>query len=116
MSCHWMRRALLALAPALALLLAACGSGTIESQLHPTRLVVFGDGMSDLGQTGTRYTVNDGSINIWTQEVANSYGLTLTTAAAGGTSFATGNARIIAKPDAAGNNATPTVKEQIDNY
>ena len=116
MSCHWMRRALLALAPALALLLAGCGSGTIESQLHPTRIVVFGDALSDLGQTGTRYTVNDGSINIWTQEVANNYGLTLTTAAAGGTSFATGNARITIKPDAAGNAATPTITEQIDRF
>jgi phospholipase/lecithinase/hemolysin len=111
-----MRRALLALAPALALLLAACGSGTIESQLHPTRLVVFGDAMSDVGQTGRRYTVNDGSINNWTQEVATTYGLTLTAAAAGGTSFAVGNARINTHPDAAGNNATPTIKEQIDNF
>jgi len=116
MSCHWMRRALLALAPALALLLAACGSGTIESQLHPTRMVVFGSALSDLGQTGSRYTVNDGTINIWTLQVANNYGLTLTTAAAGGTSFATGNARISTKPDAAGNTATPTIKEQIDAF
>lgn len=116
MSCHWMRRALLALAPVLALLLAACGSGTIESQLNPSRLVVFGDGMSDLGQTGTRYTVNDGSANIWTLQVASSFGVTLTTAAAGGTSYAIGNARINSKPDAAGNGATPTVKEQIDTF
>ena len=52
MSCHWMRRALLALASAAALLVAACGSGTIESQLQPSRIVVFGDGFSDLGQAG----------------------------------------------------------------
>jgi phospholipase/lecithinase/hemolysin len=111
-----MRRALLALAPALALLLAACGSGTIESQLTPTRILVFGDGLSDLGQTGSRYTVNDGTINVWTQQVALNYGLTLTTAAAGGTSFATGNARISVTPDAAGSNATPTVTQQIDAF
>jgi outer membrane lipase/esterase len=116
MSFHWMRRAVLALAPTLALLLAACGSGTIESQLTPTRLVVFGDGLSDVGQTGTRYTVNDGSVNVWTQEVAASYGLGLDNAVSGGTSFATGNARINTKPDAAGNSATPTVKEQIDAF
>jgi outer membrane lipase/esterase len=116
MSFHWMRRALLALAPAVLLLLGGCGSGTIESQLKPTRMVVFGDALSDLGQTGTRYTVNDGSISIWTEQVASSYGLVLTTAAAGGTSFATGNARINTKPDAAGNAATPTVKEQIDTF
>jgi outer membrane lipase/esterase len=116
MAFQWMRRAVLALTPALALLLAACGSGTIESQLTPTRLVVFGDGLSDLGQTGTRYTVNDGSVNIWTQELAVHYGLTLANAASGGTSYATGNARINTKPDAAGNSATPTVKEQIDAF
>jgi outer membrane lipase/esterase len=116
MSCHWMRRTLLALAAVLPLLLAACGSGTIESQLNPSRIVVFGDALSDLGQTGSRYTVNDGSNNIWTQQVAASYGLTLTTAAAGGTSYATGNARVNTKPDAAGNSATPTIKEQIDTF
>ena len=37
MSFHWMRRASLALASVAALLTAACGSGTIESQFHPTR-------------------------------------------------------------------------------
>ena len=116
MSFHWMRRAVLVLAPALALLLGACGSGTIESQLKPTRMVVFGDGLSDLGQTGTRYTVNDGSINIWTQQVAASFGVGLENAVSGGTSYATGNARINTKPDAAGNSATPTVKEQIDSF
>lgn len=116
MSSHWMRRALLALASVAALLTAACGSGTIESQLQPSRIVVFGDGLSDLGQTGPRYTVNDAGIDTWSQEVAISFGLTLATAAAGGTSWATGNARINSKPDAAGNSATPTVAEQIDAF
>src|SRR3954470_22750944 len=116
MSCHWMRRALLALVPASALLLSGCGSGTIESQLQPGRIVVFGDGMSDLGQTSNatvtqnaRYTVNDGSVNIWTQEVAVDFALTLATAASSGTSYATGNARINTHPDAAQNTLTPTV-------
>ena len=116
MSCTWMRRALLALVSVSALLIAACGSGTIESQLNPARIVVFGDGFSDLGQGGSRYTVNDGSINIWTQQVASSFGVALTTASSGGTSFATGNARINTEPDAAGNSATPTLKEQIDAF
>lgn len=116
MSCHWMRRALLALASASALLVAACGSGTIESQLQPSRVVAFGDGFSDLGQGGARYTVNDGSVNVWSQQVAASFGRSLTTAAAGGTSYATGNARISSKPDAAGNSATPTVTEQVDTF
>ncbi|HMA08319.1 MAG TPA: GDSL family lipase, partial [Ramlibacter sp.] len=102
MSFHWMRRAFLVLASGAALLTAGCGSGTIESQFHPARLVVFGTGISDLGQGGSRYTVNDGGANIWTQQVASSYGLPLTTAASGGLSFATGNVRIKNKPDAAG--------------
>lgn len=116
MASHWMRRGLLALASASALLLAACGSGSIESQLQPTRIVVFGDGFSDLGQTGKRYTVNDNGINMWTQEVAASFGIPLTPVAAGGTAYATLNARITTKPDAVGNTATPTVSEQIDTF
>ena len=116
MSCHWMRRALLALASASALLVAACGSGTIESQLQPTRIVAFGDGFSDVGQAGSRYTVNDGSVNVWSQQMAANFGLPLTAVSAGGTSYATGNVRIAAKPDAAGNGATPTVIEQVDQF
>lgn len=112
----WLRRALLWAATASALLLAACGSGSIESQLQPTRIVAFGDGMADLGQNGSRYTINDGSTNVWTAQLAARFGKTLTTASSGGTSYATGNARVVAKPDAAGNAATPTVKEQIDSF
>lgn len=116
MASHWMRRGLLALASASALLLAACGSGSIESQLEPARIVVFGDGFSDLGQTGKRYTVNDNGTNMWTQVVAASFGIPLTPAATGGTAYATLNARIAAKPDAVGSTATPTVAEQIDTF
>jgi phospholipase/lecithinase/hemolysin len=111
-----MRRALLALASASALLTVACGSGTIESQLQPSRLVVFGGGHSDMGQGGSKYTVNDGGLNIWSHHVARSFGIDLAPVVAGGTSFATGNARVSAKPDAAGNSATPTVTEQIDAF
>lgn len=111
MSCHWMRRALLALASASTLLLAACGSGTIESQLQPSRIVSFGDGMSALGATGSdRYTVNDGSVNTWTLELASRFGVPLAT------SYAAGNARVSSKPDAAGVAATLTVAEQIDAF
>jgi outer membrane lipase/esterase len=116
MSFNWMRRALLGAAAASALLLAACGSGSIESQLQPTRIVSFGDGFSDLGQTGSRNTVNDGAINIWSQQVAGSFGVPLANAASGGTSYASRNARVNTKPDAAGNSATPTVKEQVDAF
>lgn len=116
MSSHWMRRALLALASASALLMAACGSGSIESQLHPSRTIVFGDGISDLGQGGSRYSVNDPAAAIWTQHVAAGFANNLSTASAGGTSYATGNARVSIKPDAAGSSATPTITEQIDTF
>lgn len=117
MASQWLRRASRGLAAgAASLLLVACGSGNIESQLTPTRVVAFGDGFADLGQNGARYTINDGSQNNWTQYVAEAYGRTLTTTAAGGQSYAIGNARVTAKPDAAGNAATATVKEQVDRF
>ena len=113
----WKRRALLALASASAVLIAACGGGQIESQLKPSRIVAFGDGFSDLGQVGgKKYTVNAVGVNVWTEELAAAYGLTLTARAAGGTSYATGNARVNTHPDAAGNAATPTVAEQITTF
>lgn len=111
-----LRRALLLAACASSALLAACGGGSVESQFTPKRVVAFGDGFADLGQGGTRYTINDGSLNIWSQQLASRYGLSLTTAAAGGTSYATGNARVAATPDAAGNAATPTLRQQIDTF
>jgi len=116
MSCLWMRRGLLALASASALLMAACGSGTIESQLQPARIIAFGDGFNDVGQRGSHFSVNDGGIDVWTQQVAIDFGLVVTAQSAGGTGYATGNARITSKPDAAGNSATSTVTEQIDAF
>jgi outer membrane lipase/esterase len=116
MATQWLRRAWLLAASAL--LLAACGGGSIEEQLQPSRAINFGDAMGDLGNnaTGSRYTVNDGSNNNWTQYVASGYGLGLTARRAGGLAFAVGNARITSKPDAAGDSSTPTVKEQIDSF
>jgi phospholipase/lecithinase/hemolysin len=114
MAFQWMRRALLALAPAALLALAACGSGTIESQFRPTRVVVFGDALSDLGNTGARFTVNDGA-SLWVQGVAANYGVALNASASGGTDYATGNARIVQQPDAAGGSA-PTIQQQIDAF
>lgn len=116
MATQWLRRAWLLAACASALLLAACGGGSIVSQFVPTRIVALGDAMADLGQNGARYTVNDGSVNNWTHFVANAFGRSIAPVAAGGASFATGNARVIAKPDAAGNGATPTVQEQVDAF
>jgi outer membrane lipase/esterase len=116
MAIQWLRRAWLLAAGASALVLAACGGGSIDSSLSPTRIVVFGDAMADLGQSGSRYTVNDDSVNNWTQYVANDFGLTLAPSARGGTSYATGNARVAAKPDAGGSAATPTVVEQVSSF
>jgi outer membrane lipase/esterase len=118
MATQWLRRAVRALAAgAVSVVLAACGSGSIESQLTPTRLIAFGDGMTDIGHTGAQYTINDGSINNWTSYIAFNTGLELRPSTLGaGLSYATGNARVVAKPDAAGNAATATVKEQIDAF
>ncbi len=98
-------------------LLAGCGGSTIESVIKPAQIIAFGDGISDVGNSAGngRYTVNDGN-GIWVQRVASSYGVTLTSARAGGRGYAQGNARVLAKPDATGSATTLSVKEQIDSY
>ena len=113
---NWMRRSFVAAACASAALLAACGSSSIDSAIAPSRFIAFGDGMADVGQNGSSYTVNDGSVNNWTQQLASRYGLALKPVSAGGTSYAQGNARISATPDAAGNASTPTVTQQVDQF
>lgn len=116
MPAHWMRRTLVATTCAAAALLAACGSSSIESAISPERFITFGDGSIDVGQKGSSYTVNNGSINNWTLQVASHYGKTIRPVSAGGLSYAQGNARVTATPDAAGNATTPTVKQQIDSF
>lgn len=116
MSIQRLRRFALLAALALLSVLAGCGSGTIEGALKPTRIITFGDAFSDVGQTGAKFTVNDGSVNIWTQEAAALYGRSITPSSAGGLGYSVGNARVILKPDAAGSSATPTIKEQIDTF
>ena len=116
MAANWMRRTVMVAACASAALLAACGSSTTESAITPARFIGFGDANTDVGQKGTRYTVNDGSVNNWALQVSTNYGKPLSPVSAGGTSYALGNARIQAKPDAAGNASTPTVTEQIDSF
>ena len=56
-----MRRTFMVAACASAALLAACGSSTTESAISPQRFIAFGDAVSDVGQKGSRYTVNDGN-------------------------------------------------------
>lgn len=116
MTMNWLRRTAVLAACASAVLLTACGSSTVDSAITPTRIVSFGDAMSDVGQTGKRFTINDGSTNIWSQQFAESYGRTLTAASAGGKGYARGNARVLNTPDAAGFAATLTVKQQIDAF
>ncbi len=83
-----------ALLAASALFLAACGSGSTFEPLAPTRVISLGDGLSDLGQTGSKFTVNDGTVNIWVERVASSYGKTITAKVSGGLGFAQGGARV----------------------
>ena len=118
MAVNWLRRSVLAAAGvSAAMLLAGCGSSTIESALKPERFIAFGDGLSDVGQVnGARYTINDGSVNNWAQQLAATYGITLTPVSTGGTSYAQGNARVTAHPDAAGSASALTVTEQIDKF
>ena len=116
MAANWMRRTVMVAACASAALLAACGSSTTESAITPARFIAFGDASSDVGQNGSRYTVNDGSVNNWTLQVVANYGKPLSAVSAGGNSYSVGNARIQAKPDAAGKAGTPTVTEQIDTF
>jgi phospholipase/lecithinase/hemolysin len=117
---YFSRRRLLgaSAASAAAGLLAACGSGTIDSALKPGRVISFGDGMSDVGQTGAgaSYSVNDGNTNVWVKQLALSYGITLTAQTQGGFGYAQGNARIVAMPDAAGSTSTLTTQQQIDKF
>lgn len=116
MAANWMRRTIMVAACASAALLAACGSSTTESAISPQRFIAFGDAMTDVGQNGSRYTVNDGSVNNWALQVAANYGKPLTAVSTGGLGYATGNARVNAKPDAAGNAGTRTITEQIDTF
>lgn len=116
MAANWMRRTALVAACASAMLLAACGSSTTESAITPDRFIAFGDAYSDVGQKGSRYTVNNGSVNNWTLQLASHYKKTLAPASSGGLSYAQGNARIAAQPDAAGDASTPTIAAQIDSF
>jgi outer membrane lipase/esterase len=75
-----------------ATVLAACGSADTFEPLQPTRIVSFGDSLSDLGVVGgQKWTINGVATNIWTETVAASYGLPLT-AQPGGTGYAVGYA------------------------
>ncbi|KAF1048218.1 SGNH/GDSL hydrolase family protein [Xylophilus sp.] len=112
------RRSLLAAAGASvsAAVLSACGSSTVESAITPSRFISFGDGFSDVGQSGTRYTVNDDTVNIWAQEVASSYGGTLTAVSAGGYGYAVAHARVTNTTNAIGTANAGSITTQIDTF
>jgi outer membrane lipase/esterase len=118
MAFNRLRRALVLAMCASSALLASCGGGgdDVVSQLTPTRIIGFGDGFSDVGQAGSRYSINDGTVNVWSEYLASAYARPLLPVSAGGLSYAVGNARVLAKPDAAGKASTPTVKEQVDTF
>lgn len=116
MAANWMRRTLVIAACASATLLAACGSSTTDSAISPSRFITFGDGLTDMGQTGSRYTVNGtGAVDNWANQVATSYGKSIAPRVSGGTGYAQGNARVSNPVDAAGGSA-PSVTQQITNF
>jgi outer membrane lipase/esterase len=70
------RTVVLSFAVSVALLLTACGAGSVKDPFVPTRVVVFGDSLS-VRTAGVRYTVNgSGGIDNWTDQIASSYGVT----------------------------------------
>ena len=107
MTANWSRRAFLSASGAAAAALAGCGSSTIESALRPARFLAVGDGFGDLGQGGVRYTVNDASVNIWSDQLATRYGVALKPSASGGLSYARGGARV--------SGGAPSIQSQIDS-
>ena len=90
------------------LFLAGCGSGSTFEPLVPTRVVSFGDGWSYVGLANDRFTVNDSSVNIWAEQVAANYGLTLTPSSTTGFGYAQSGARV----DTGAN----SIKDQITAY
>ncbi|MDO5625812.1 MAG: SGNH/GDSL hydrolase family protein [Pseudomonadota bacterium] len=107
------RRAWLALACAGGSgLLAACGSGSVVSDLKPARFLTVGDAFMDVGQNGYRFTVNDGSLN-WVQQLAAHYDLVVSAATSGGWGYAQGHAMVEAEDSTSGTQA-PSVAAQID--
>jgi outer membrane lipase/esterase len=58
-------------------LVSGCGAGaSVKDPFVPTRIVVFGDALSDM-TSGAQYTVNGGTeVSNWAAQVATSYGIT----------------------------------------
>lgn len=112
MKASWTRRATLALAASAVALLAACGDGSVISDLKPTRFITVGDSFADVGQGVGKFTVNDGSLT-WVQGLASHFDQTVTAASTGGWGYAQGYARVDSTDTSSGTNA-PSVKSQLD--
>ena len=140
----WMRAAQTVIAGAAFALLAACGGGGSSSGSSTAasatpaggislKTVSFGDSLSDVGTyalattqfAGGRFTTNPGQV--WTQDVANYYGDTLSpavtgglgapTQSAGGLGFAQGGARVALTPGIGAPTLTALpITNQIQNY
>ncbi len=113
---HWYRRLALLAGLATLALVAGCSSSTIASAITPKRIISFGDNISDVGQTGAKYTVNDGSVNTWLEQVAKGFSLTVQPSATGGTAYGRGLARISGSTDVNGNPGTLSITQQIDAF
>lgn len=113
---HWQRRLALFAGLATLAMLAGCSSSTIASAITPKRIISFGDNISDVGQAGAKYTVNDGSVNTWLEQVAKGFSLTVQPSASGGTAYGRGLARISGSTDVNGNPGTLSVTQQIDAF
>lgn len=137
-----LRAAQMALAGVAFAVLAACGGGSGSSSSTSStppggaslKVVSFGDSLSDVGTYapfananfgGGRFTTNPGQV--WTQDVANYYGDTLTTAvtggfgspttSTGGFGYAQGGARVSLQPGIGYPTATAVpVATQVQNY
>lgn len=113
MKASWTRRAALALVGvSAAAMMAACGDGSVVSDLKPARFITVGDSFADVGQASGKYTVNDGSPT-WVQQLAANYNQTVDPASAGGWGYAQGYARVDSADTSSGT-AAPSVKQQID--
>jgi len=112
-----------------AAMLSACGGASstvspLNEKVTPTiagsRIIAFGDALSDAGQSGARYTVNDGgaggSMTLAERLAANFGFATMTPVSTSSTSILTGGAYSYAYGGALINSGTGSVASQIDAF
>lgn len=103
--------------------IAASMSAPLPAQSGPfDRVIVFGDSISDSGvyadkapEGAGRFTTNPDPV--WVEHIANGYGLSLSSSAAGGLNFAEGGARVSTPRDGAPGDLTRTpITEQVAGF